>query len=263
MTVTVLDNELDEFGWTAVTVEATVSVATGFVWNSYPTRLSVLHGIYSSLQDTKYNFITLQVISGMPAYTFAAKQAPAWLSLLPDTNQGEVVLRRLANDIVVGEYIFTVQAEDSYDKTTPGTPAITAIITLVVRDDLSMDAPSPAPIASDFAGIVLTLSAQNGVGALSYSEVEDAAAYSVNSTTGEVYVDAAGRGFTGAAVLTATLRATRAQQIVQMADVVLRVSVSAVLNLSLEQLQARVGSGFDGAVAELSAAGGLAGEYTL
>ena len=261
LTVTVLDNELDEFGWTAVTVEATVSVATGFVWNSYPTRLSVLHGIYSSLQDTKYNFITLQVISGMPAYTFAAKQAPAWLSLLPDTNQGEVVLRRLANDIEVGEYIFTVQAEDSYDKTTPGTPAITATITLVVRDDLSMDAPSPAPIASDFAGIALTLSAQNGVGALSYAEVEDAAAYSVNSTTGEVYVDAAGRGFTGAAVLTATLRATRTQQIVQTADVVLRVSVSAALNLSLEQLQARVGPGFDGAVAELSAAGGLAGEY--
>ena len=262
LTVTVLDNELDKFGWTAVTVEATVSVATGFAWDSYPTRLSVLHGIYSSLQDTKYNFITLQVISGMPAYTFAAKQAPAWLSLLPDSNQeGAVVLRRLANDIEVGEYIFTVQAEDSYDKTIPGTPGITAIITLVVRDDLSMDAPSPAPIASDFAGIALTLSAQNGVGALSYAEVEDAAAYSVNSTTGEVYVDAAARGFTGAAVLTATLRATRAQQIVQTADVVLRVSVSAALDLSLEQLQERVGPGFDGAVAELSAAGGLAGEY--
>ena len=157
VTVIVSDEELAEKGWVAATVKATVSVGAALSLLEIEGRLVWLQG------EEGEEFLTVQVSGGKRPYSIS-EQLSSGLTISA-LAEGSWVVRR-AVDLSLGDNVGTVIIDDSYSTpTTPGTPALTAVLTIVGVGDLVIASPQTLTATMDVSGVLAELSAEGGTDA--------------------------------------------------------------------------------------------------
>ena len=119
VTVVVSDNTLG--GWIAATVEATVSVGAALSLLEIQERAALVQG------EVGEELLTVEVSGGDGEYSIS-DDLPSGLAIAL-LSEGTWAVKR-AGDLTVGVNVGTVIIDDSYALTEPGTPALTAVLTI-------------------------------------------------------------------------------------------------------------------------------------
>ena len=162
VTVVVSDKTLAEKGWIAATAEVTVSVGAALSLLEIEDRLALVQG------EVGEELLTVQVSGGDGSYKLIGQDLPSGLtiSVLADSSQWAV---KRAGDLSVGANVGTVIIDDSYStSTTPGTPALTAVLTIVGIDNLVIASPQTLTATMGVSGVLAELSAEGGTDAKRY-----------------------------------------------------------------------------------------------
>ena len=157
MTAIAADDELPS--WVAATVEATVSVGAALSLLEIQERLALVQG------EVGEELVQVQVSGGDGAYSIS-EDLPSGLaiSLL---SEGIWAVKR-AGDLSVGVNVGTVIIDDSYSTTEPGTPALTAVLTIVGVGNLVIASPQTLTATMGVSGVLASLSAEGGTDAKTY-----------------------------------------------------------------------------------------------
>ena len=123
LTVYATDKILGDFGWVTVSARATVSVGAALSLLEIEERSALVQG------EVGEELVQVQVSGGDGAYKLIGQDLSSGLtiSLL---SEGTWVVKRAGN-LSVGANVGTVIIDDSYSTTNPGTPALTAVLTIV------------------------------------------------------------------------------------------------------------------------------------
>ena len=120
VTVMVSDNTLG--GWIAATVEATVSVGAALSLLEIQERSALAQG------EVGEELVQVQVSGGDGAYKLIGQDLSSGLTIAL-LSEGTWAVNRASN-LSVGVNVGTVIIDDSYSTTDPGTPALTAVLTI-------------------------------------------------------------------------------------------------------------------------------------
>ena len=162
VTVVVSDKTLAEKGWAAATVEVTVSVGASLSLLEIEDRLALVQG------EEGEELLTVQVSGGDGAYKLIGQDLPSGLTISVLADSSQWVVKR-AGDLSVGANVGTVIIDDSYSApTNPGTPALTAVLTIVGVDDLVIASPQTLTATMGVSGVLAELSAEGGTDAKVY-----------------------------------------------------------------------------------------------
>ena len=255
VTVVVSDKILAEKGWAAATVEATVSVGAALSLLEIEDRRALVQG------EVGEEFLTVQVSGGDGSYKLIGQDLPSGLTISALADSSQWVVKR-AGDLSSGDNVGTVIIDDSYSTPTgPGTPALTAVLTIVGIDNLALDAEVLSPVWSSFDGAVSTLSASGGFGGeLTFGLVGDSQVFTLAAGSSTLSLNAGLRGHQGAATLSATVSVSDGDD---SAEEVIEVLVSGALQVSLDGLISPVHAQFGGLVGSVLVLGGYAGDVSL
>ena len=162
VTVVVSDKTLAEKGWAAATAEVTVSVGASLSLLEIEDRLALVQG------EEGEELLTVQVSGGDGAYKLIGQDLPSGLTISVLADSSQWVVKR-AGDLSVGANVGTVIIDDSYSAPTePGTPALTAVLTIVGVDDLVIASPQTLTATMGVSGVLASLSAEGGTDANMY-----------------------------------------------------------------------------------------------
>ena len=160
MTAIVADDELSS--WIAATVEATVSVGASLSLLEIEERLALVQG------EAGEELLTVQVSGGDGEYKLIGQDLPSGLTISVLADSSQWVVKR-AGDLSVGANVGTVIIDDSYSAPTkPGTPALTAVLTIVGIDNLVIASPQTLTATMGVSGVLAELSAEGGTDANMY-----------------------------------------------------------------------------------------------
>ena len=161
VTVIVSDKTLAEKGWIAATVEATVSVGASLSLSEIEVRQALVQG------EMGEELLTVEVSGGERPYKVIGQDLPSGLTIsLADSSQWVV---KRAGNLSLGDNVGTVIIDDSYSAPTePGTPALTAVLTIVGIDNLVIASPQTLTATVGVSGVLAELSAEGGTDAKGY-----------------------------------------------------------------------------------------------
>ena len=172
VTVVVSDNELD--GWIAATAEATVSVGAALSLLGIDDRRALVQG------EEGEELLTVQVSGGKRPYKVIGQDLPSGLTISILTEVPQWVVRRASN-LSVGANVGTVIIDDSYSTPTePGTPALTAVLTIVGVGDLVIASPQTLTATMGVSGVLAELSAEGGTEAKVYKLSPELSGFSLS-----------------------------------------------------------------------------------
>ena len=162
VTVVVSDKILAEKGWAAATVEATVSVGASLSLSEIEVRQALVQG------EVGEEWVTVQVSGGKRPYSISGQDLPSGLTISALAEGSQWAVKR-AGDLSLGDNVGTVIIDDSYSAPTePGTPALTAVLTIVGIDNLVIASPQTLTATMGVSGVLAELSAEGGTDAKRY-----------------------------------------------------------------------------------------------
>ena len=158
ITAIAADDELPS--WVAATVEATVSVGAALSLLEIQERLALVQG------EVGEELVQVRVSGGDGSYEVIGQDLPSGLaiSLL---SEGTWAVKRAGN-LSVGVNVGTVIIDDSYSTTDPGTPALTAVLTIVGIANFVIASPQTLTATMGVSGVLASLSAEGGTEAKTY-----------------------------------------------------------------------------------------------
>ena len=172
VTVVVSDNELD--GWIAATAEATVSVGAALLLLGIDDRLALVQG------EDGEELLTVQVSGGKQPYSISGQDLPSGLTISALAEGSQWVVKRAGN-LSLGDNVGTVIIDDSYSTpTTPGTPALTAVLTIEGIDNLVIALPQTLTATMGVSGVLAELSAEGGTDANVYELSPELSGFSLS-----------------------------------------------------------------------------------
>ena len=162
VTVVVSDKKLAEKGWIAATVEATVSVGASLSLLEIEGGQALVQG------EVGEEWVTVQVSGGERPYKVIGQDLPSGLTISALAEGSQWAVKR-AGDLSLGDNVGTVIIDDSYSTPTkPGTPALTAVLTIVGIDNLVIASPQTLTATVGVSGVLAELSAEGGTEAKEY-----------------------------------------------------------------------------------------------
>ena len=171
ITAIAADDELSS--WVAATVEATVSVGAALSLLEIEERLALVQG------EEGEELVQVQVSGGDGSYEVIGQDLPSGLtiSLL---SGGTWVVKRAGN-LSVGANVGTVIIDDSYSAPTkPGTPALTAVLTIEGIDNLVIASLQTLTATMGVSGVLASLSAEGGTEAKVYKLSPELSGFSLS-----------------------------------------------------------------------------------
>ena len=171
VTVVVSDNELD--GWIAATAEATVSVGAALSLLGIDDRRALVQG------EEGEELLTVQVSGGKQPYSISGQDLSSGLTISVLADSSQWVVKRAGN-LSVGANVGTVIIDDSYSVPTPGTPALTAVLTIEGVDDLVIASPQTLTATMGVSGVLAELSAEGGTDAKVYKLSPELSGFSLS-----------------------------------------------------------------------------------
>ena len=159
VTVVVSDNTL--VGWIAATAEATVSVGASLSLLEIEDRAALVQG------EVGEELLTVQVSGGDGSYKVIGQDLPSGLTISVLAEGSQWVVKRAGN-LSLGANVGTVIIDDSYSTTEPGTPALTAVLTIVGVGNLVIASPQTFTATVGVEGVFASLSAEGGTEAKTY-----------------------------------------------------------------------------------------------
>ena len=158
MTAIVSDNELSS--WVAATAEVTVSVGAALSLLEIQERQALAQG------EVGEELLTVQVSGGDGEYKLIGQDLSSGLTIAL-LSEGTWVVNR-AGDLSVGVNVGTVIIDDSYSTTDPGTPALTAVLTIEGIANFVIASPQTLTATMGVSGVLASLSAEGGTEAKTY-----------------------------------------------------------------------------------------------
>ena len=154
VTVVVSDKTLAEKGWIAATAEVTVSVGASLSLLEIEGGQALVQG------EVGEEWVTVQVSGGKRPYSISGQDLPSGLTVSALAEGSQWAVKR-AGDLSVGVNVGTVIIDDSYSAPTePGTPALTAVLTIVGIDNLVIASPQTLTATMGVSGVLAELSAE-------------------------------------------------------------------------------------------------------
>ena len=160
-TITAIVSDENLGSWVAATVEATVSVGAALSLLEIEERLALVQG------EVGKDLLTVEVSGGKRPYSIIGQDLSSGLtiSLL---SGGTWVVKRAGN-LSLGANVGTVIIDDEYSApTNPGTPALTAVLTIVGVGNLVIASPQNLTATMGMSGVLAELSAEGGTDAKRY-----------------------------------------------------------------------------------------------
>ena len=174
VTVIVSDKTLAEKGWIAATVEATVSVGASLSLLEIEGRQALVQG------EVDEELLTVEVSGGERPYKVIGQDLPSGLTVSALAEGYQWAVKR-AGDLSVGVNAGTVIIDDSYSAPTkPGTPALTAVLTIVGIDNLVIASPQTLTATMGVSGVLAELSAEGGTDANMYKLSPELSGFSLS-----------------------------------------------------------------------------------
>ena len=172
VTVVVSDNELD--GWIAATAEATVSVGAALSLLEIEERLALVQG------EAGEELVQVQVSGGKQPYSISGQDLSSGLTISALAEGSQWVVKRAGN-LSLGANVGTVIIDDSYSAPTkPGTPALTAVLTIEGVDNLVIASPQTLTATMGVSGVLAELSAEGGTEAKVYKLSPELSGFSLS-----------------------------------------------------------------------------------
>ena len=161
-TITAIASDDELSSWVAATAEATVSVGAALSLLEIEDRLALVQG------EVGEELLTVEVSGGKRPYSIIGQDLPSGLTISVLAEGPQWVVRRASN-LSVGANVGTVIIDDSYSApTNPGTPALTAVLTIVGVGDLVIASPQTLTATMGVSGVLAELSAEGGTEAKGY-----------------------------------------------------------------------------------------------
>ena len=172
ITAIAADDELSS--WVAATVEATVSVGAALSLLEIEERLALVQG------EAGEELLTVQVSGGKQPYSISGQDLSSGLTISALAEGSQWVVKR-AGDLSVGANVGTVIIDDSYSAPTElGTPALTAVLTIVGVGDLVIALPQTLTATMGVSGVLAELSAEGGTEAKVYKLSPELSGFSLS-----------------------------------------------------------------------------------
>ena len=233
VTVVVSDNELD--GWIAATAEVTVSVGAALSLLGIEERRALVQG------EEGEELLTVQVSGGKQPYSIIGQDLSSGLTISVLADSSQWVVKR-AGDLSVGANVGTVIIDDSYSApTTPGTPALTAVLTIEGVDNLVIASPQTLTATMGVSGALAELSAKGGTEAKVYKLSPELSGFSL-SPAGvlSVSMDVDAGSYTLTVVVSdETARVEQAAMATLLVEVLGRLQLLSVPSLTVTTSEAR------------------------